>query len=457
MTRHTGKPAQPDESQQPVDIHEAEALLSAMAKGLFPSGMGGLDRLTWSESGGPSVRTAGPTPEERVLAAEARFRTLVEQIPAVTFMAVLGEGLNEVYVSPHIEAMLGFTQSEWLENPSLWYYQLHSDDRKLWNEEFARGCQTGGPFRAECRFIARGGNTVWVHGEARLVKDDLGRPQVLQGVAFDITESKRAQEVLLGDAIRSAKVQEELAIARRVQTSILPRTFDVSGLEIAATMEPAEDVGGDYYDVFPRPDGAWLAVGDVSGHGLNAGLIMLMVQSALAGIAATRPDATPAELITLLNAVVFDNVNGRLASNEYVTLTLLRYSNDGKVVFAGAHEHILVCRQASGQVERIETPGPWLGITRDVQNIAVDSRTVLHDGDVLVLFTDGVIEAMNAEGEQFDMPRLCEIVERHSQEPVELIRDKLLAAVHDWMVSQEDDLSVLVARFRCAIRNVAAT
>src|SRR4030095_16751844 len=104
----------------------------------------------------------------------------------------------------------------------------------LWKDEFARGCRSGGPFRAECRFLARDGHTVWVHGEARIVKDDLGRPMYLQGIAFDITESKRAQEVLLDQAVRRAKFQEEMAIARRVQTSIVPKTFEIDGLEIAA-------------------------------------------------------------------------------------------------------------------------------------------------------------------------------------------------------------------------------
>jgi PAS domain S-box-containing protein len=109
-------------------------------------------------------------------------------------MAVLGEGDNEVYVSPHVEQMLGYSQAEWLSDPFLWYYRLHPEDRVRWNEEFARGCRTGGPFRAECRFMARDGRTVWVHGEARVVKDEHGRPQFLQGVAFDITESKLAQK-----------------------------------------------------------------------------------------------------------------------------------------------------------------------------------------------------------------------------------------------------------------------
>ena len=190
----------------------AEAILSSLASALFPSGAGGLDQVTW-EGDRDRARPAPATPEEaaeqrtvdKLREAELRYRTLVEQIPAVTFMAVLGEGQNEVYVSPHIEALLGFKQKEWLENPFLWYTQLHPDDRGLWHEEFARGCRTGGPFQAECRFIARDGRVVWVRGEARLIRDEVGRPLFLQGVAFDITQSKRAQAMVLRDAISTTE------------------------------------------------------------------------------------------------------------------------------------------------------------------------------------------------------------------------------------------------------------
>jgi PAS domain S-box-containing protein len=140
---------------------------------------------------------ARPAPLPQQLAiAEARYRALVEQIPAVTFMATLDGGLGDVYVSPQIEALLGFSQEEWMSDPILWFRQLHPDDRDLWNSEFARGCATGGPFRAECRFLSKTGDVVWVHGEARLIPDESGRPVLLQGVAFDITEGKRAEEVV---------------------------------------------------------------------------------------------------------------------------------------------------------------------------------------------------------------------------------------------------------------------
>jgi PAS domain S-box-containing protein len=183
-------------------------VLLELASALFPGGEGAFGQLIWNPAPSPAAMRGGgqpPSAEALLRAADLRYRTLVEQIPAVTFLAVLGEGDNEIYVSPYIEALLGFTQQEWLENPFLWYSQLHADDRALWHDEFARGIRTGGPFHAECRFIARNGDIVWVRGEARLVKDDVGRPMFLQGVAFDITESKRAHSQELQEAIRSTE------------------------------------------------------------------------------------------------------------------------------------------------------------------------------------------------------------------------------------------------------------
>jgi PAS domain S-box-containing protein len=192
----------------------AESTLATLAAAIFPNGFGTLRQVSWEGDGAghiepPLALATEPTAEQRtsdkLRAAELRYRTLVEQIPAVTFMAVLGEGQNEIYVSPHIEALLGFTQKEWLENPFLWFSQLHPDDQQLLYEEFARGCRSGGPFRAACRLLARDGRIVWVRGEARLIKDELGRPLFLQGVAFDITDSKQAEAILLRQAVTTTE------------------------------------------------------------------------------------------------------------------------------------------------------------------------------------------------------------------------------------------------------------
>jgi PAS domain S-box-containing protein len=428
-------------------VARANEYLAELARGAFPDGDIELALMTWADRDttqrGPDQRSL----EERLKSAESRFVTLVEQIPAVTFMAVLGKGDNDIYVSPHIEQMLGYSQEEWLSDPFLWYNRLHTDDRARWNEEFTRGCRNGGPFRAECRFIARDGRTVWVHGEARLVRDDLGRPQFLQGVAFDITESKRAQQVLLDSAVRDAKVEEELAIAQRVQTSLLPTNPTLAGLQIAATMIPADEVGGDYYDVHSSLDGGWIMIGDVSGHGLNAGLVMLMLQSAASAIASARERISPSELLVLLNQVLYDNINRRLGRSEYVTLCLLRYLRNGEIAFAGAHQDILVRRALLGNVERIKTPGPWVAIRQQIRTLAEDAKLQLHDGDILVLFTDGVIEAMNADGEQFDIERLCEAISEADPESPAGVRDHILGKVKQWMARQDDDITVFVAKY----------
>lgn len=124
---------------------------------------------------------------------EAKFETLVENIPAVTFIAPLDDTAPELYVSPEIERMLGFSQKEWLEDPVLWHRQLHAEDRERWNRQFGPTCASGKPFKEIYRFKSKHGKDVWVLGSASLVRDADGHPSFLQGVAFDITSIKEAE------------------------------------------------------------------------------------------------------------------------------------------------------------------------------------------------------------------------------------------------------------------------
>jgi PAS domain S-box-containing protein len=167
-----------------------EDLLAKMAEAL-PAG-GDLMQLALLLSS--RVQAAGRVAQSQLSLAEARYRALVEQLPAVTFMAPLDGSTSELYVSPQIEELLGFSAQEWLEDPFLWMRQLHPDDRARWTEQFARTCFSGECFRAEYRFRARDGRDVWVHAEARLVFDEGGAPLFLHGAAFDITERKQAEE-----------------------------------------------------------------------------------------------------------------------------------------------------------------------------------------------------------------------------------------------------------------------
>jgi sigma-B regulation protein RsbU (phosphoserine phosphatase) len=241
------------------------------------------------------------------------------------------------------------------------------------------------------------------------------------------------------------RLQKEMEIAMRIQTSMLPTTFDVRGLEIAARMLPASEVGGDYYDVLPVRGGCWIGIGDVAGHGLTAGLEMLMVQSVVAALVRENPEAAPASHLVVLNSVVYENIRNRLRQDEHVTLTLLRCI-EGKVTFAGAHEEIIVCRAGAEQCERIATPGTWLGAVRDISRVTHDTTIELGVGDLMVLYSDGVTEARDAAGEQFGIERLCRVIEASRSQPVDVLRDAIITAVTAWQLDHEDDISVMVVR-----------
>ncbi len=161
----------------------------------------------------PPVANADGSTEDRIRKAEARYQTLVEQIPAVTFMASFENGLSEIYVSPHIETMLGYTAREWIEDPILWYQRLHPEDKQRWNEEFSRTVSWAEPFKADYRFLAKDGRVVWIHGEAKVVRDETGQPSFVQGIGYDITELKEAEEILR----RSREELEALVEARTAE------------------------------------------------------------------------------------------------------------------------------------------------------------------------------------------------------------------------------------------------
>jgi PAS domain S-box-containing protein len=146
-----------------------------------------------------------PAAEAPLLNMEAKYRALVEQIPAVVFMAYLDQGIGEAYVSPQIEAALGFSQSEWLEDPVRWYQQIHPDDKMRWSVEAAEMFLTGKPLRSAYRVMARDGRVLWFQCEAKMIRRDDGRPWFIHGVGFDITERKGLEEAILEISAREQR------------------------------------------------------------------------------------------------------------------------------------------------------------------------------------------------------------------------------------------------------------
>src|SRR5258708_30086160 len=152
-------------------------------------------------------------------------------------------------------------------------------------------------------------------------------------------------EIRARDAEILAKHDQEMALARSIQTSVLPRTFELPGYDISAVMLPAEEVGGDFYE-FRRTDGgsggAWIGVGDVTGHGVTSGLIMMMAQSMFTMLCEENGHyRSPAKFVSLLNRAMFYNLKSRLGQEKFMTMVVARIEDDGKIVYAGAHTDLL--------------------------------------------------------------------------------------------------------------------
>ncbi len=185
--------AKPIADERTLSPDEAESILNGLAAtyqgGDTEGALGAIHHLFQNLDHSPVV-------DQQVPNLEAKYRALVEQLPAVVFMAYLDRGIGEAYVSPQIEATLGFSQAQWLEDPVLWYRQVHPDDKARWSIEAAEMFVSGKPLRSAYRVIARNETVVWFQCEARMIRHPDGRPWFIHGVAFDITDLKRTQEEL---------------------------------------------------------------------------------------------------------------------------------------------------------------------------------------------------------------------------------------------------------------------
>jgi predicted ATPase/serine phosphatase RsbU (regulator of sigma subunit) len=197
-----------------------------------------------------------------------------------------------------------------------------------------------------------------------------------------------------------SEIWSEMDLARKIQTVLLPTNLAIPHYDIAAAMRPCQTVGGDYYDVFTVGGVPWIFIGDVSGHGVSAGLSMMMIQTAIrtavTSLVQTGGSPTPAEVIGLVNLAVKSNL-ASIDVGHYMTITGFRVDG-ATLTYAGLHEDILIYRAATREIERVETAGVWLGVLDDIRPMLVDDQLSLHPGDTLLLYTDGVTEVPVGEG-----------------------------------------------------------
>ncbi len=197
--------------------------------------------------------------EERLEEAEAKFRTLVEHIPAMTYIdPIEPEPVASLYFSPQIEALLGYPSQRWMEDPNMWLSALHPDDRERAAAASDLADETQEPYLCEYRLVGRDGRVVWVHDEATLIRDEGGVPLYWQGVMFDITERRLAEQALVESERREREAAERLRALDDMKNTFLAavshelRSPLTSILGLSLTLEQHELPHDDRVDLLGR-------------------------------------------------------------------------------------------------------------------------------------------------------------------------------------------------------------
>ena len=323
------------------------------------------------------------------------------------------------------------------------------------------------------------GSDVQIFGTAILVKNaERGRLYVFsRDPQYTWTETRQKLVRLVADQTAVAiendeltvelrkkeRLDRELEIGAEIQLRLLPRQCpQIDGMELAARCKTANRVGGDYYDFIPasydqmrsRKDGGnesgrWsLAIGDVMGKGVPAGLIMTMTRGMLR--AEVLNGHSPARILQHLNRVMYADLEN---SNRFVTLFYSEYDPKTQILSYSnaAHNPPLLWQAATGAIKRLDTYGMLIGLDADTQY--QDAQVQLCPGDTLIYYTDGFTDAANQNGERFDEENLTQAFHwacQHCADP-QLILDYLFQRVQDFTGSSDrnaDDMTLIVMRIK---------
>ncbi len=276
-----------------------------------------------------------------------------------------------------------------------------------------------------------------------------GDLQLLNAVASQTglaLENAELTETIRKEIAQRERLDRELEIARDVQQHLFPQTLPkVEGLDFAGYCRPVEGVGGDYYDFVRLPYACLgVAVGDVSGKGISAALMMASLQASLRG-QTIKPCDTLSEMIQHINHLVYE----ASADNRYATFFYAQYDPDNrllKYVNAGHNPPMVFRRGARPDVMRLEAGGTVVGLFPDCE--FDEGQLQLQTGDVLVAYTDGVSEAMNDRDEEFEEEQLIQALREHKARTAADLIAELLERVDAFTrgARQHDDMTLVVVR-----------
>jgi sigma-B regulation protein RsbU (phosphoserine phosphatase) len=283
---------------------------------------------------------------------------------------------------------------------------------------------------------------------------DISTNDQLGELAGSFNQMTGSIEGLLQTAAEKKRLEEELRIARVIQMSLLPRgPLDVPGLAITALCVPAREVGGDYYDFFHLPgDRLGVLIADVSGKGTSAALYMAELKGLV--LALSQRYDSPRELLLEVNRIISEHLDSR----SFITVTYAVIDVAERVMtFCRAGHTPLIFLPAPSPADplvRILTPNGMVlglrieGAAEKFEELLEEERVRLSPGDVIVLYTDGITEAMNVENDLFGESRLSRIVEEHGHLESGELRERILREIEAFVggADQHDDMTMILLK-----------
>jgi len=276
-----------------------------------------------------------------------------------------------------------------------------------------------------------------------LKKEHLPVLSALASVAAVAVEKFR----LLGEYNAKLKLEQALSIARAIQRNFIPTEApDTGWLDVWGRSDSCDETGGDYYDFFQMGDhGFGVVIADVTGHGVGPALLMATVRASLRALVRHEPSLE--KLVFRLNNLIREDVN----DGRFITLFLGHFdSSERRFRHVGAgHTPPIWFRVRDGSTHEILSKGPPLGIVHDME-FQEGTNLPLDSGDVLLFTTDGIMEAANADGEQFGMPRLREVLAEKAGAEAREIVEAVIQAVDTFTGNQalRDDATLVVVKVR---------
>jgi Serine phosphatase RsbU, regulator of sigma subunit len=281
--------------------------------------------------------------------------------------------------------------------------------------------------------------------------------QALSGnlsLIFTLIDGKKAQD-------EKNRLGREMDIAKNIQTSILPKRFEMEGYEAEATMVTASEVGGDLYDLARTKFGGYLDIADVSGHGLPAGIAALIHMSALHSAVRTAESLGSqlevSALYDIVNNVLVEINRDRIGSDKFMTCNILA-EKGGRIDYAGSHLVGLVYRSGSGEVEEFEGmqgKAAFMGISEYASSAGSRGSFDMASGDLLLLYTDGLIEARDMHDRLFGLDNLKRILKENGRKSLEEAKQAMLDALSEFAETGDrakysgsfaDDVSLVLVR-----------